>query len=336
MIGMNSYFYSLMKAMKRLLLLLTGVFVLLGSCRDKKKVSLNDDEGGIDIADFVASIPQVNLPFQIFDTTLNRKPSDSLKIGMKTFNALFPDSVLRKDFPKETPVLHAIGKTSEKGHETYLFLRAAQGTKRACILLCLDKELKFLNAMTLVRSGFDNTPSAYGMLDNKFQITTFRQRRMPTGETNYKRNIYVYNSGANDFTLILTEPNEDIIENIINPIDTLAAKNKLAGDYVRNKRNFISFRDGRNEKELLFFVHFEREPDNCKGELKGTARMVTAKTAQYKEAGNPCTLEFTFNASNVVMKEVEGCGSYRDIKCFFDGNFPKKKEPKAKSTKKRK
>jgi len=30
------------------------------------------------------------------------------------------------------------------------------------------------------------------------------------------------------------------------------------------------------------------------------------------------------------MKEVEGCGSYRDIKCFFDGVFPKKKKKETK------
>jgi hypothetical protein len=36
------------------------------------------------------------------------------------------------------------------------------------------------------------------------------------------------------------------------------------------------------------------------------------------------------------MKEVEGCGSYRDIKCFFEGSFPKKKEVKPKAPKKKK
>lgn len=322
--------------MNRFLLLLTGLVITLSACKDKKKVSLSDAEEGVSVTDFVESFPALKLPYQLYDSTLNRRPSDSLLIAGKLFDQFFPDSILRKDFGKSTPVLHALGRASEKGHETYLFVRAAQGSKRAGIMICLDKDNNYLNAMTIVRSGFDNTPNAYGMLDNKFQITTYRDRRMPTGETNYKRNIYVYNSGAKDFTLILTEPNEDLIEDVFNPIDTLAATNRMAGDYRKDKRNFISFRDGRNDKELLFFVHFEREKDNCRGELKGTARMTDTKTAQYKEAGNPCTLEFTFNSSNVVMKEVEGCGSYRDIKCFFEGNFPKKKEAKPKSGKKKK
>lgn len=322
--------------MNRLLLLLIGMLLVGSACKDKKKVKLSEANEEVSAAEFVESFPDIDLPFQIYDSTLVKKPGDSLLVSSKLFTQFFPDSILHRDFGKATPVLYAIGKTTEKNHETYLFLRAAQGSKRACIMICLDKENKYLNAMTLLKSGFDNTPVAYGMLDKKFQITTYRERRMPTGETNYKRNIYVYNSGANDFTLILTEPNEDVFENIINPIDTLPAKNKMAGDYRKDKRNFISFRDGRNDKELQFFVHFERDKDECRGELKGVARMIDAKTAQYKEAGNPCTLQFNFNASNVQMKEVEGCGSYRDIKCFFEGTFPKKKELKPKAFKKKK
>ena len=151
----------------------------------------------------------------------------------------------------------------------------------------------------------------------------------------FKRNIYVYNSGINDFTLILTEPNVEMIQDVYNPIDTLAKKNKLAGDYIKDKKNFVSIRDGKNDQEILFFVHFEKDKGECIGELKGTAKLISAKKAQYKEAGNPCTLEFDFTTSSVSMKEVEGCGSYRDIKCFFDGKYPKKKAAPAKSTQKK-
>ncbi|MBA4166812.1 MAG: hypothetical protein H0X41_04615, partial [Chitinophagaceae bacterium] len=144
-----------------------------------------------------------------------------------------------------------------------------------------------------------------------------------------------YNSASNDFTLIVTEPGQEVSEDIQNPIDTFPRKSKFAGDYLTDKKNFISFRDSRKPSEVLFFTHFEKDKGGCKGELKGTARFVSPKMAQYKENGNPCTLEFTFSTSSVAMKEVEGCGSYRDIKCFFDGTYPKKKkkEIKPKSTK---
>jgi hypothetical protein len=189
--------------------------------------------------------------------------------------------------------------------------------------------------MTLFKKD-PSFPVSYAALDKKYQITTYREKKKTGDLVNYKRNIYVFNSGVNDFTLILTEPNEEMIRDIINPIDTLSKKNKLSGDYIKDKKNFVSFRDGKNDKELLFFVHFEKDKGECNGELKGTVRMVSAKKAQYKEAGNPCTIEFTFGSSSVTMKEVEGCGSYRDIKCFFEGTYPRKKEPSSRSSRKKK
>jgi hypothetical protein len=35
------------------------------------------------------------------------------------------------------------------------------------------------------------------------------------------------------------------------------------------------------------------------------------------------------------MKETGACGTYRDIKCFFEGSFPKKKAAKAKKANKK-
>jgi len=97
---------------------------------------------------------------------------------------------------------------------------------------------------------------------------------------------------------------------------------------VKDKKNFISLRDGKHASETLFFIHFEK--DDCRGELKGMARFVSNNVAVYQEGGNPCTIEFNFSAGRVSMKETGGCGSYRDIKCFFEGSYPKKKTPKPK------
>jgi hypothetical protein len=55
------------------------------------------------------------------------------------------------------------------------------------------------------------------------------------------------------------------------------------------------------------------------------ARFVSATKAQYKENANPCAIELNFTASRVTLKETAGCGTYRDIKCFFDGSYTKKK-----------
>jgi hypothetical protein len=321
--------------MLKYFLILLSAGILLG-CKNKKP-NLKDDNEVVEVDDFVEFFEEIKLPFKISDTGLLKKPSDSAIISYKIFTQFVPDSVLKKDFGKTArPVLYSLGRIKEKDRETYLFVKAEQGKKRVAYLLCFDKENNFLNSFPLVRAGTGNYSFAYGLLDKKFQITTYQETKKATGETWYKRNVYVYNSGANEFTLVLTEPNEEMIENIINPIDTLPRKNKLSGDYIRDKQNFISIRDGKNASEILFFVHFEKDNATCVGELKGSARMVSATKAHYKENGNPCTIEFTFSGSSIVMKEIEGCGSYRDIKCFFEGRFTKKKEPKPKPAKKKK
>jgi hypothetical protein len=323
------------KYLVRTVLIALIAIVSLSACKGKKKPSLSGDEP-VDISDFISFFHDASLPLTVSDTSLNRKLSDSLLISSSVFSSFIPDSLLGKDFGKSKPKIYSLGKAKEKGKETYLFIKAIQGGKRVAYVLCFDKNNKFLTSLPLLKSSSDNNyTSAYGSLDKKFQVTTYRERKDKSVILNFKRNIYIYNSASSDFTLIVTEPGQELSEDIQNPVDTLSQKNKFTGDYQADKRNFISFRDSRRASEIIFFAHFEKNKGECKGEIKGAARFVSPKVAQYKENGNPCTLEFTFNASSVSMKEVEGCGSYRDIKCFFDGTYPKKKkkEIKQKSTK---
>lgn len=303
------------------------------ACKDDKKVPMTGEEP-VTVEEFIAFFPDKPLPITIADTSLVKKVSDSSLIAYQVFTQFVPDSIIKKDFGKNKPRLYALATAKEKGRETYLFLKAVSGTKRVGYLITFDKKNKYLNTLPIVRKGFDNTYSfAFGSLDKKYQITTYREKKTKTGESNFKRNVYIYNSASNDFTLILTEPNEEFFQEIINPIDTLPQKNKYAGEYVYNKKNFLSFRDGKKPSEIIFFVHFEKAKGECVGELKGTARFVSAKKAVYNQSGNPCTLEFTFTTTGVVMKEIEGCGSYRDIKCFFEGTYPKQKTKQTKTDK---
>jgi len=314
---------DLTRYMKQYLFLLS-ILLLIVACKGKK-TSLQDDET-VTIQEFIEFFPETPLPIRIADTTLVKKSTDSLQIGYKIFTQFIPDSLLQKDFGKGvTPKIFPLGRTREDDKETYLFIKATTGAKRVGYLACFGKKNEFLQMLPLVKTGFDQYSAAYGVLDKKFQITTYYEKKRANNETSFKRNVYIFNSSANEFTLILTEPNEEIIENVINPIDTLAAKNKFSGDYVKDKKNFISVRDGRRPTEPIVFVHFEKS--DCRGELKGTARFVSANLAVFQESGNPCTLEFSFNNNRVVMKETGGCGTYRDIKCFFEGTYPKKKAP---------
>jgi len=61
--------------------------------------------------------------------------------------------------------------------------------------------------------------------------------------------------------------------------------------------------------------------------------MINATTAQYRHAGDPCVLELVFTNTTVRMKEIEGCGNHRDIRCLFEGSYVKKKVAKPKETK---
>jgi hypothetical protein len=303
-------------------------FILLIVACKGKKTSLQDDDT-VDIKEFIEFFPETPLPIRIADTTLAKKSTDSLQIGYKIFTQFISDSLIKKDFGKGvTPRIFPLGRTKEEGNETYLFIKATTGAKRIGYVATFSKDNEFLQMLPLVKTGFESYSTAWGLLDKKFQITTYHDVKRGDGSLKFKRNVYFFNKEANEFTLILSEPNEDIIADVFNPIDTFAAKNKFSGDYVKDKKNFISIRDGKRASETLFFVHFEK--DDCQGELKGTARFTSNSVAVYQEGGNPCTIEFNFSTGRVAMKETGGCGSYRDIKCFFEGSYAKKKTVKAK------
>ena len=267
----------------------------------------------------------------ISDTMLLRKPNDALAIGLKTFTQFIPDSIWKKDFGKNaTPKFYALARTAEKEKEHYLFIDAISVNKRVAYLACFNKDNKFLKAMPILKTGVEHYTSAYGLLDSKFQITTYRETKKASGDLLFKRNIYFYDRNGDNFTLIVTEPNEDIIQDVLNPIDTMPANHKFSGDYVENKRNFVSVRDGKNASEIVFVVHFETNEGKCIGEIKGNARFISPNVAQYVKSDNPCQLEFLFAGSKVTMKEKGGCGAYRDIQCFFNGSYWKKKTSKPK------
>jgi len=314
--------------MKLCFSLMAFVLIII-SCNEIKPAAGGDDV--LQASDFIDYFPEVELPYQVEDSALVRRQTDS--IGFSIFSRFIPDSILLKDFGMVKPRIFPLGRVTEKGKETYLFAKAVGGTKKVAYLICFDKKDNFQNAMPLIRAGTEANASSYGSLDKKFQITTYRESKNASGDISYKRNVYIYNSGGNVFNLILTDPNEEMIE--INPIDTFPRKNILSGDYIKNKENMLSIRDGKNANELIFFVHFEKDKGACSGEIKGTARLITPTVAQYKANGNPCALEFNFGTTAVTMKETGGCGSYRDIKCFFEESFPRKKIAKAKMSKRK-
>jgi hypothetical protein len=320
-----------MRLLKMVLVLV--LFAVFMCCRHKSSDG-GSEEKKITPGDFQEMFHTLNLPVNFADSILSKKPTDSF-LSYTVFSQFIADSLVQRHFGKSIkPRLYASGKLVVKNAETYLFIKALSPSKKILYLVCLDKDVKFRTGMpVLIRD--DDTGIRYGaLIDNKYAISVSRFRKDNDGRTFFVRTVYVYNDEG-VFTLIMRESNEGKprTSQIYNPIDTFAHKHKFTGDYIQDKRNFISFRDGKNNSVLRFFVHFEKDNGNCKGELKGEARFVSSAVARYIANGDPCSLEFNFNEKKVRMKELEGCGNHRDIRCYFDGVYEKRKESNAKPLK---
>ncbi len=316
-----------------LVLLFTGACF---SCNQKKHA--RGEEEAINIHAFINYFKPIKLPYEFSDTILAHHKNDSL-LKNKEVEQFVPDSVFSTHFGKSVkPRFYALGRVSVKKNETYLFLKAISPVKKMAYVICFDKSNKFITELPLMNVSAESDPSVKYLagMDTKYTISVTRQRKTTDGQIFYKRSAYVFND-AGVFTLILTESNEAKPKNtqVLNPIDTLAHKHKFSGDYVQDKRNIISVRDGKNSSYAVVFVHFEKDNGECKGELKGEAKFTSATTARYRSNGDPCQVDFSFTANGVRMKEVEGCGNHRDIKCFFDGFYARKKEAKPKPAKKK-
>jgi hypothetical protein len=308
-------------------------FAFFMCCRHKSA-----DTGGevkkIEPEDFLAMFRPLNLPVSFVDSSLSKKTADT-PLTFSVFKQFISDSLIQKHFGKTQKLrLYASGKLVVKKGETYLFIKALSTSKKILYVVCLDNDGKFRTGMPLIIRDEDSDIRYAASIDNKYAISVSRLRKDADGRNFFVRTVYVYNAEG-VFTLIMTESNEGRAKmaQIYNPIDTLAHKHKFSGDYIQDKRNFISFRDGRNNSLIRFFVHFEKDNGNCKGELKGEARFVSSTVARYLANGDPCSLEFNFSEKNVRMKELEGCGNHRDIRCYFDGVYSRHKEANAKPAK---
>jgi len=253
-------------------LLLIVLLPLLFCCKSKK-TQLTDEEY-VDVADFIEFFPEVKLAYQLPDSALNGLRSDSSMIGFKVFTQFVPDSVAQKQFGKTAkPKIYPLGRVDAKTDETYLFVRLVQGSKKVIYVLAFNKNRQFIAGMPLLISDGDPSTSVIANMDSRYSITVLQQRKKIDGQVLYKKNVYILNADAGGFALILTESNDtEMATNIVtNPIDTLSRKHKFSGDYIQDRKTLISIRDGKNASTLLFFIHFEKDNGNCKGELKGEA-----------------------------------------------------------------
>lgn len=278
----------------------------------------------VTVDDFIEFFQELTLPYSIADTQINRKLPDSLLIDHKVLGQFIPDSMYKKDYGNTIPKFYALGKMSDEKKKTFLLVKAATQEKQLAYIAVFDKEKVFTVSMPLVGNNPDRKKSLRGSVNKRLTVTTSETTNAPGGDRYYKLNEYMYND-AGGFLLIKIESNEPIVpKEVYNPIDTLSQTHKLAGDYIKDKKNFVSVRDGINDKKIHFFVHFDRGED-CAGEIKGEATWIKPNVALFRQAGNACVLELRFQNNNVTLHEEQACGNYRGIKCEFSGSFAKKK-----------
>ena len=307
----------------RLLIVVLPIVLLLSSCGKKIK-DINGDEP-IEVMDFIQSFQDQELPINFNSINLDKKESDSFYIKSKKVLQFIPDSLFKKSFGKATDIkFYRKGKYNVESEETYVFLVAEKKGKKVAYITCFDKKLNYSAGMELAQKS-DNPLLVYeGGIDKKLTVIKIKNKKSAESKIIYNKSAYVYNT-AGLFTLILTESNEPVEESsVYNPIDTLPAKNPFSGNYIQNKNNFVSIRDGGKPNKLMVFIKLVTQDGNCEGTLRGDLIQVKPKVFQYNKSDDHCIIEFNFKNNSVIVKELEACGNHRGVRCSFDGSYTKK------------
>jgi hypothetical protein len=259
-----------------------------------------------------------------------KKTGDSLLIAHKLLGQFIPDTAFNRLFGKaDKPKIYPLSRVSGSGDGTYLFVKDLSADRKSIILLCFDKKNKFITGMPVLVPDANPATQQLFSIDKHLTISKNITRKNGDGTINDGKDVYVLNEPSRSFMLIMTDALDAQKVEVINPIESLARKNKYSGDYVRDKWNLVSIRDDKKPGRLNFFVHFEKK-NNCTGELRGEASFTSGNVAVHRSGGDFCVLQLRFTSSSVTIAEMEGCGSHRGIECVFEGTFPKKKEAKKK------
>jgi len=314
-----------MRYLSNLLILLA----LIGCAETKTDLSGNTP---LKINDFNAAFKNIELPIRINDTNLVAF-TDTIKIGRKALEQFLPDSVVDAIAPKllKNASIFTIGKI-EKESEYYLLLNNKDAKKQTVSVIAFSKKNVFLGYQILTQFDLIQKGSHfYGktLLINKEPTFLIEENKLDPeqGLTNEKKGWAYTDQG---FRLIYLDANiKPEQKAILNPIDTLPILNTYSGDYVRDKKNFISLRDFGNTNKYQFFLHFEKKEGSCVGELKGLLNF-NKNQATYSEKGDPCTIQFTITGNVIKIKEDGNCGNHRNMTCYFNDSYDKKRKPKIK------
>jgi hypothetical protein len=314
-----------MRYLSNLLILLA----LIGCAETKTDLSGNTP---LKINDFNAAFKNIDLPIRINDTNLVAF-TDTVEIGRKALAQFLPDSVVDAIAPKllKNASIFTVGKI-EKETEYYLLLNNKDAKKQTVSVITFSKKNVFLGYQILTQ--FDLTQKGsqfYGktLMINKEPTFLIEENKLdPEQGLTHEKKGWAYTEQG--FRLIYLDANiKPAQKAILNPIDTLPTLNTFSGDYARDKKNFISLRDFGYANKYQFFLHFEKKEGSCVGELKGLLNF-NKNQATYSEKGDPCTIQFTITGNIIKIKEDGNCGNHRNMTCYFNDSYDKKRKPKSK------
>ena len=285
------------------------------------------------INDFNKVFKTVTLPINISDTNL-AKVRDTIKIGAKALAQFVPVSVVEKIIPEkdQKAILYPLLKI-EKETEYYLMLNVHHPKKEEIVVVVFSKKNAYLDYKIITQFLVEQKGSRnYGKSVSINREPTFLVEENKMDEENvliYEKNGWAFTE--NHFRLIYFDSNKKPeSKTIINPIDTLSTNNTYSGDYARDAKNFISLRDFTGvANKYQFFMHFEKKEGTCIGELKGLLSF-NKNQATYTEKGDPCIIHFTINGKIIKIKEDGNCGNHRNMTCYFNDSYDKKRKPKKK------
>lgn len=308
-----------------------AVLCCVMACSEKK----TDLSGNtpLKINDFNKVFSAVSLPINISDTNLS-KIRDTVEIGAKALAQFVPDSVVEKIISSKDKkaILYPLLKI-EKETEYYLMLNVHYSSKDEIAVVVFSKKNAYLDYKIITEFLSEHKGSRhYGKSVSINKEPTFMVEENKMDEENvlvYEKNGWAYTE--NNFRLIYFDSNKKPeSKTIINPIDTLATSYTFSGDYARDAKNFISLRDFAGvANKYQFFMHFEKKEGTCIGELKGLLNF-NKNQATYTDKGDPCIIHFTITGQIIKIKEDGNCGNHRNMTCYFNDSYDKKRKPKKK------
>jgi hypothetical protein len=317
--------------MKTKMLLIYCLFLL--ACGGKENKLSGDSP--LTPEEIIEVYKELKPPFDVADTALLRK-TDTTQFSYAALSQMIPDSVLSKYAgTQKGSTIHPLGKIT-KDDELYLLTTFKQNKQPALVAFVFDKKNKFLGHLQVLNNATKDGYRHSVSINREPTFFVNRERPVQNADALYTRNSFAFNKDANGFILVMRDSNEETAESntVVNPVDTLPKLNKYSGDYVKDSKNFLSVRDGKNGSSYMFFIYFSK--NDCNGELKGMLTVTSANKAIYTDNGDPCVIDFTFKGNSITVKEQGSCGNHRGIKCYFDDTYTRKKPPVQKSKKKKK